>query len=1132
MNVNRRWLGVSRERIWVLVAGAGLLASAGFVLGGSAHVLSLASRRPVDRSAGQSQDVQSIAATLTSASRESKQASLMQARSLFSGLPLMFEPNQGQANLDPSDPRVQFIARGSGYSLYLGSEGAIVNFGSARHADSFQMKLTGANANSAASGAELLPGKTNYLIGNNPAKWRTGIPQFARVRYEKLYPGIDLVFYGNQGRLEYDFEVAPGSDPSQADLEFEGAKRVTLDGGDLLLEGKGGTARLAAPVAYQEINGRRQPVNASFVLHNGRHARFAVGPYDRSRQLVIDPVLTFSTYFGGAGDERFNSIALDSAGNIYLAGSTTSNNLPILGGLPPNTLTGNPNVYIAKIQPPQLSISASLIYVTYLGGTGSDIPAGVAVDGAGDVFVAGTTTSTDFPTSAEGIAYQHSIESPSTGPQHVFATELNSSASLISYSTYLSGSGNDVASGMTIDAAGSIYVTGTTTSVETSPTDQFPASNLPNTLPFQTTSRLPGQLQFFVTKINPQAPGNSSVPYSTYFGGSNFAAPLVATGGGIAVDSNSNIYFTGTTNFTYTGCAGCSNTDFPILNAYQPCLNLPTVGIPSNPPSCTNTAGANSDAFVAKLNPNAVQGQQLQWSTYLGGTGVDSGTGVAVDLGAANVYLTGTTNSTDFTIPTTTGSFQPGPGGGNDAFVARFPNLTPSSAQINLSLGYFSYLGGTGDEAGLAIAADNNNGALVTGWTRSTNFPVFPPASQGCLIQCTLNGAQDAFAARINTVAATGASGNQTASWATYFGGNNLDEGTSIALDVNQNTYFAGDTNSTANLQVASPLPTTEGGGYQGGLDAFVTELRSAATISITGTPSLGTNQVYFWAGNPAQFSYTITNTGTDLASGLTLTDNLLSSPVSLTNAAGSVSGGSCSGASSTTSLTCPIGSLQAGSTTTITISVTPTASSDGSARAFNGGSVQVFGQNNIVLASTSVPANMSDFSMVVNPPDKSVPAAGQSATYQVQLTPHPVYGTNISLSCSGNPAGTTCGFSPSSVTLTGSGGATATLTISTTARPITTGSVRTIFGRYYAVWLAIPGLALIGAGRKGNRRRKILGVMFLGLVFAQLVPLPGCGGSNTQTPAAGTPSGNWPVTVTASSGSDSKSQGIHLIVP
>src|ERR1700722_13009684 len=629
-------MGISVVRVHFWAAGlalfaAGCLVLYGNVLGGGSH-----SRVAVAQTLSQSPVIPlGPASTLPVADSNAR----LQVRNFFSGLPLMFEPNQGQANLDAADPRARFIARGSGYSLFLGSEGATLGLVSPsssrkqtasksepRQVEFLQMKLAGANPNASLAGSQPLPSVSNYIVGQDPSRWRTAIPQFAQVRYENVYPGINLLFYGNQGRLEYDFQVAPGSDPKQAELEFNGAKGIKVREGALVIATNNGSVRLEAPSIYQQVNGRRQPVAGSFVVRGANRAGFAIPAYDHSRELVIDPVLAFSTYFGGSGDEHSTSVAVDGAGNIYIAGSTTSPNLPVAVGSAQTTLHGAQNVYVAKIAPPFGSNPALLQYVTYLGGTGADTPVGIGVDGAGDAFVAGTTTSIDFPTTP--TAYQTGVETGSAGTQHVFVTELNNTATQpLSYSTYLSGSGDDIASGMGIDAKGNVAVSGTTTS--TNPQDyaqgvQFPVTSLPQPLPYQQFPRNP--LQFFVTEVNTNAPRDGSIAYSTYFGGGNSGTtPPVATGGGVAIDPNGNIYFSGTTNFTYTGCSGCQTTDFPILNAYQPCLDTaPPVTI-VNPPTCsTSSTTTNSDAFLAKINPVATQGSQLQWSTYFGGSQTDS----------------------------------------------------------------------------------------------------------------------------------------------------------------------------------------------------------------------------------------------------------------------------------------------------------------------------------------------------------------------------------------------------------------------------------------------------------------------------------------------------------------------------
>jgi len=1172
--VDRRWLGTSVVRVRVLAAGLVVLAAGCAVLGWGSRARQTAANEITNVAAHPATigNPATEAATEGVATAQGLRAAgpelKSRARSLFAGLPLFFEPNLGQGHLDPADRRTKFVTRGPGYSLFLGPEGAILSTVSQPNLDSkkedpqqrnaslarvssLQMKLAGANPHATLTGTDLLPGKSNYFIGNDSAKWQRSVPQFASVRYENVYPGINLVFYGNQGRLEYDFKVAPGADPAQAELEFNGAKQLQLKDGALLIRSESGSAQLEAPRVYQEIAGQQQPVEGRFVLRGANRAGFAIGSYDHSRELVIDPVLSFATYFGGSGDELATSVAVDGSFNIYLTGSTTSPNLSSTPVLFPSTLVPGAaqNIYIAKITPPLGSAAAVLDYVAYIGGDGTDSPVGISVDSAGDPYVAGTTSSDNFPTTATN-AYQTTPEVPGT---HVFVTEMLGSATTLQYSSYLSGNGTDTASGMTIDASGNVYVTGTTTSSDVaSTTDQFPASTLPEALPFQISSRAP--IQFFMTKVNTTAPRTGSIAYSTYFGGGSFdtSPNPIAVGGGIAVDTNGIVYFAGTTNFLYTGSS--STTDFPILNAYQPCLDsAPPVSI-SYPELCTYTtpAPSASDAFVTKLNPNAPQGEQLIWSTYVGGSATDSGAQVALDTGAANVYLVGTTNSVDInqsiaTLSTSSAYQQcldqpvnPVPPAGctltaaggpypNDAFVARLSNPTPSTTTTtsnNVSLNYFSFLGGTGNEAGLAIAVDSASGAIVTGSTQSTDFPIFPAST----IQTTLTGAQDAFLARLNTAAQLG---QTNGSWATYYGGGSSDgntvltTGTGVALDVNQNTYFAGDTNSTT-LHVNSALEPN----YNGGYDAYVAQLQSVLSLSISGVLTLGTNQVFVDAGNQATFTYTITNNGPDAASNITVVDDLNSNitGVPLNFVSASASAGTCGGGSTNTNVSCSLPTLQSGATATVTIVLTPTPYSNGIQAAFNGGSVQVMGTGNNVLARTQVPAEMDDYTMATNPANQSVPA-GQTAQYQVVLTPHPIYSSKPTLSCTGLPTGAACNFTNSPVYM-GQGPGSSTLNLTTTARPIIPPVTSLWTRHFYAMWLALPGLTLLGVGAGSNRRRRrILGILLFCTLFALLLLQPACSSSNTQLPVSGTPAGQYKVTVTAASGSDTKSGVITLNV-
>jgi uncharacterized repeat protein (TIGR01451 family) len=1013
------------------------------------------------------------------------------------------------------------------------------------------MKLAGSNRHADISGVSTLPGKSNYFVGNDPSRWHRDVPQFARVRYASIYPGIDVVFYGNQRQMEYDFQVAPGADPAQAQLQFDGAQRVELKDGNLILRTENGSVRLQAPRIYQRVEGQEQAVEGHYQMLAANRIGFAIGAYDRSKELVIDPVLDLSTYFGGSGNEFSTSIAVDGGGNIYLTGSTTSTDL-ITGHANASTpfqatLNGTQNVYVVKIN----AAGTSIGYLTYLGGTGTDTPAGIAVDSSGDAYVAGTTSSTDFPTTLTN-AYQATPLTSSTGASHVFVTALSLSGSTLNYSSYLSGNGTDVASGMAIDANQDVFVTGTTTSTNSSyssggtSSDQFPASFLPETQAFQQFSR--GATQFFVTKVNTAAFGIASIPYSTYFGGGT-PSNGIAVGGGVAVDGKGNIYFSGTTNFLFTGQS--SATDFPILNAYQPCLDTAPPSINTNPQSCTNTASTTAtDAFVAKLNPNVSNGSQLLWSTYFGGSQNDSSTGVAVDNGAANVFIVGTTNSPDITPTTNIGSYQPclnvppstattctGTGTATDAFVARFDNLattTTTTTTTNvLGLSYFSYLGGSGNDAGLAIAVDTADDAFLTGWTQSTDFPIFPNSTVNpactpqnpCVIQGTLNGPQDAFLAHLASTTVSGQ--GQLGAYATYFGGSGTDEGTSVAIDNNSNIYLAGDTNST-DLQTQNPLQAQNNGGN----DAFAAKFSPEADLGVTGIITLPNTQSYVSAGNQATFTYTVTNSGPDLATQVTFSDDLSTSGVPLTFVSATAGSGSCSTTTSGSTAVCTIAALQAGSSATVTVVVSPTIAGN-----FTGGAVSVFSPTNNdpnpANNTTSVSAKASDFTVAINPANQSVAAAGDTATYQVTLTPINPYPANISLTCCTNtPTGAKGTFSLASVTLSSVSPVSAQLNITTTARATNTTAGMRGLRQFYALWLTLPGMAVIGFGWKSSRRRKIAAIVGACVLFGMLLLQPACGGTTTPVPTSGTPTGTYSLVATATSGTDTKNISFTLTVP
>jgi len=513
-------------------------------------------------------------------------------------------------------------------------------------------------------GCTPLPGKANYFIGNDPAKWRTNVPTFAKVHYQDLYPNIDLLYYDNQRQLEYDFVVNPGADPGLIALGFQGVDSLEVDPqGDLLLYTTSSTLRQRKPFIYQEVNGLRREVAGGYVLKNARQVGFQVAAYDASRPLIIDPVLFYSTYLGGSGDDEGTSIAVDAAGNAYVTGTTDSINFPTVAGSFDTSFGGGAlDVFVTKLNP----TGSGLVYSTYLGGSGSeDTRTGgqIAVDAAGSAYVAGATDSPDFPTTSG--AFQSTL----AGPADAFVTKLDPSGSALLYSTYLGGSSGDGAFGIVVDAAGSAYVAGATTS-----------SNFPTTSGAFQTTRVNFQ-EGFVTKLNPAGTG---LVYSTYLRGTNGIL-------GLAIDAVGSAYVTGITPLTNLPTT---------LGAFQP-----------------SHGGGGNDAFVVKLNP---AGSGLGYATYLGGSGSDGADGIAVDA-AGNAYVSGGTLSSNF--PTTSGAFQTALAGGVDAFVTK---LNP----LGTGLIFSTYLGGSANDQANAVALDPMGNAYVAGGTSSTDFPTTVGAFQ------------------------------------------------------------------------------------------------------------------------------------------------------------------------------------------------------------------------------------------------------------------------------------------------------------------------------------------------------------------------------------------------------------------
>lgn len=977
------------------------------------------------------------------------------AQALYGRIPLSFEPNVGQiSQTGQAAQSVKFLAHAPRYTLFLTRDAAVLSPSACasqnqRSSCWMKMQLLGANASVTVRAIHPLPGVSNYFIGNDPRAWRTGVAHFGRVSFKGVYQGINLAYYGNPQHLEYDFEVSPYADAGLIQLKLQGAAgplaaRIGANG-DLNIAAPGGFLVLLKPAAYQIIGGKKQPVASGYAIEDNGRVRFDVGPYDHSKKLIIDPALVYSTYLGGGGGDSISGIAVDGSGDAFVTGGTGSTNFPTASP-EQKSLTGASNAFISELKPD----GSGLVFSTYVGGTGYDKGTGIALDPSGNIYVAGYTSSANFPTTS-GVLQKTFQGAP--GKSEAFVLKLNSGGAALGYATYLGGSNGDFAYGIAVDSGGNAYVTGSTQS-----------SNFPTANPIQKS--LNGGSDAFVAKLNPQG---ASLVYSTFLGGSS-----ADSGQAIAIDSAGEAFVTG---FTLS-------TDFPTVTPLQ-------------------SSGGAGDAFVTKVNST---GSALLYSTYLGGSAEDRGLAIAVD-GAGDAFVAGVTQSADF--PTTPGAYQTTPGGASDAFVteinpagsqklystllggsgadqangvaldpagnayvagstasSNFPTVTPSQSSLGggacattcsnafvsviksggAGLVYSTYLGGSGPDYGTAVAADSSGNAYVAGTTTSNNFPATGGVFQGTYSGSGSSG--NGFIAKVSPANTPALSLNpQTLS----FGNQALATASSPLTVTLTNVGSAPMTLSgfsTSDSEFAVSSNTCNGALAAGGAQCTVSVTFTPGSTASTTTAITANLQITDSAAGSPQ-SVALTGTGATPGPGITFSPSPLNFPgaplvgsssgplpVTLTNTGSApltISAVAISGSYSQTS-NC-VATIQPGSSCTIQVTFSPTtttgatgssSSSSSSSTADNIGAISVTSNFSGTAPTDTVNGNATaDFTLNSTGPSGTTLVSATSVNLTVgAVATLSSFTKSITLSCSGE---VTCSFNPTSITP----GQTSTMTVS-----------------------------------------------------------------------------------------------------
>jgi hypothetical protein len=583
-------------------------------------------------------------------------------RDAIARLPISFEENRGQF-----DGRVRYLARGNGFTLSLGEREAALGLRSEDgKRDAVAMRFIGATP-SRIQGLGTRPGVSNYISADDRAAWQTNVPSYEQVRYTEIYPGIDLVFYGLGGALEYDFVVAPGADASAIRLAFDHARGVRVDAeGDLVLSTEAGEIRQHRPVLYQETAGGRVAVVGDFVVA-GREAWFRVGAYDPSLPLVIDPVVTFSTLIGGDGQEEVEDLAVDGSGNVYICGSTSSDDYPLLNPIQSNR-QGNTDAFVTKLN----AQGSAMIYSTYFVSDDIDFANAIDVDASGRAAVVGRANYSGWP-----LKNQYARHGLFYDPDCTIAV-LNAAGNDLVYGTYFGGRDVDEAFGVAWDLHGNLFVVGKTES------NNFPTKSPSNLAPKQ--ENLGGAFDAFVAKFDPDVSGNGSLVYSTYLGGGGTEIALA-----VDVDDFERAYVTGVTG----------SFNFPTTSAIQ------------------NAQGGVNDAFVTKYNAD---GTAVFYSTFHGGNGPDQGNGIVAAPDGSSVVVVGQTDSTNLSVQN---AFQPNAGDGvpNDGKKDMFALKLDAEGDQRV---FSTYLGGPLNDFATDAALDARGNVYAAGFA-AVNFPFIDP---------------------------------------------------------------------------------------------------------------------------------------------------------------------------------------------------------------------------------------------------------------------------------------------------------------------------------------------------------------------------------------------------------------------